>query len=153
MHYTHALLTYVMKVMIALCPENFCASKSADLKVLTFWTFDWRTLQHQLQQLFWSHLSPTFHEWHPFDNHLYFIFIIIIVVHVYHSEYHPNLLQLQYHSILTSNTITPSLSSLSMIQAGELPDNFARWASNEFFIPWCQLSVHQHHLHQHQNHQ
>ena len=105
MHYTHALLTYVIKVIIALCPENFCASKSADLKVLTFWTFDWRTLQHQLQQLFWSHLSPTFHEWHPFDNHIYLIFIIIIVVHVYHSEYHPNLLQLQYHSILTSNTI------------------------------------------------
>ena len=52
MHYTHALLTYVMKVMIALCPENFCASKSADREVSTFWAFDWRTLQHQLQQLF-----------------------------------------------------------------------------------------------------
>ena len=31
-----------------------------------------------------------------------------------------------------------------MIQRGELPDNFARRASAEFFIP-CQLSIHHHH--------
>ena len=131
--------------------ENFCASKSVDRKVLTFWAFDWRTLQHQLQQLFWSHISPTFHEWHPFDNHLYFIFIIIImfiIVSIIRIFYNYNIIQ---YSPPTPSF--PSLSSLSMIQAGELPDNFARLASNEFFIPWCQLSVHQHHLHQHQNHQ
>ena len=39
------------------------------------------------------------------QSSIFINFIIIIVVHVYHSEYHPNLLQLQYHSILTSSTI------------------------------------------------
>ena len=33
------------------------------------------------------------------------IIIIVVQLHVYHSEYHPNLLQLLHHSILTSNTI------------------------------------------------
>ena len=97
MHYTYALLTNVVKVIIALCPENFCASKSAHRKVLNFWAFDWRTLQHQLQQLFWSHISPTFHEWHPFDNHLYFIFIIMlymfIIVNIIRILYNYNIIQ------------------------------------------------------------
>ena len=135
MHETHALLTNVM--IIPLCPESFCASKSANRKVLTFWAFERHTLQHQLNNYFEAiyhrlivnstHLTIIYI--HQYHNHhcCTYIYLIVSIIRVFFNY---NIIQ---YSPPTPSF--PSLSSLSMIQAGELPDNFARWASNEFFIP------------------